>query len=369
MKITVDLGALWSNVTRMGAKVVDLQLDTTWNDSDLEFDTQLSTSSIEVSLDQLDTAQGLLSVKGRQVILFISDHGHLIDEALENPSNGRKFHVFDCKTIQDMKAKNRFERYHVTNSISGNFPIFGTTKYNTFKKGDAKLQICKNCINQLNYKNSAQLSTLERNSIVSRFNFSEFFSTYSSLFKHHPKQKSGSIEQGYSADWDEISTREKTAAKFICSGCSLNLESYKRLLHTHHVNGVKNDNSGSNLICLCADCHRKEPFHGHMYIKHSDMQLINRLRAEQGVLMKSSWTDIKQHVDPALHGLIYLAQKKLKSAPVIAHTIKHPIGDTHLELDIAWPEHNMGIYLGEKVNVPQWKIFNHDEALTHFSKL
>jgi hypothetical protein len=366
MKINVDFSALWSNVSRMGAKIVDAQLETNWADSDLEFDTQLSNGSLEISLDQLESAQGLLSIKGRQVILFISDHGHRIDDALENPSTGKKFHVFDCKTIKEMKAKNRIERYHVTNSNSGDFPIFGTTKYGAFKKGEARLQICKNCINELNYKNSAQLSVDERNRIVTGFNFSEFFSTYSSLFKHHPKPKGQSNEFGYSKDWDAITAREKANAKFTCQGCHVNLESNKRLLHTHHINGVKHDNSATNLICLCADCHRKEPFHGHMYIKHADMQLINRLRKEQGILMENSWTNIKQHIDPALHGLIHLAQKKISSAPKISHTIKNPTTGRSIELDIAWPDHRLGIYIGEKFEIPQWKIFNHDEALDHF---
>lgn len=369
MKINVDFSALWSNVSRMGAKIVDAQLEANWTDSDWKFDTQLSTGSLEISLDQLESAQGLLSIKGRQVILFISDHGHLVEEALVTPSSGRKFHVFDCKTIQDMKARNRFERYHVTNSISGDFPIFGTTKYGQYLEGQARLQVCKNCINQLNYKNAGQSSTHERNNIVNNFNFSEFFSTYSSLFKHHPKPKSQTTEFGYSIDWDAISAREKASAKFICQGCQVNLESNKRLLHTHHINGVKHDNTANNLICLCADCHRKEPFHGHMYIKHIDSQFINRLRKEQGILMENSWTNTKQHIDPALHGLIHLAQKKLSSAPRISHTVKDSISGKLIELDIAWPDHRMGIYLGDKVEIPQWRIFNHNEALAHFGRV
>jgi hypothetical protein len=367
MKIEVDLSALWNNVSRMGAKIVEAQLETKWADSDLEFDTQLSTSSIEISLDQLESAQGLLSIKGRQVILFISDHGHLVEDALLNPSSGRKFHVFECKTIQDMKARNRFERYHVTNSITGDFPIFGTTKFGQYRQGDARLQVCKNCINQLNYKNASHSSTHERNKIVSNFNFIEFFSTYSSLFKHHPKPKSQTSEYGYSADWDTISANEKAKSKFICQGCHVNLESNKRLLHTHHINGVKHDNSASNLICLCADCHRKEPFHGHMYIKHTDMQTINRLRAEQGILMSKTWTAVKQHIDPALHGVLHLAQKKLRIPPAIGHVIVDTASRNSLELDLAWPELRIGISLGDRISYPQWSIFNHAEALAYFT--
>src|SRR5690606_8629747 len=124
----------------------------------------------------------------------------------------------------------------------------------------------------------------------------------------------------------------------------------KRLLHTHHINGVKHDNSASNLICLCADCHRKEPFHGHMYIKHTDMQTINRLRAEQGILMSKTWTAVKQHVDPALHGVLHLAQKKLNNPPSVGHVIIDTASRNPVELDLAWPEHRLGIFLGDQIS-------------------
>jgi hypothetical protein len=38
----------------------------------------------------------------------------------------------------------------------------------------------------------------------------------------------------------------------------------KDLLHVHHINGVKSDNSEMNLRVLCQYCHGEQPNHEHM---------------------------------------------------------------------------------------------------------
>lgn len=367
MKLTVDLSALWNNVTQMGAEPANIQIDGEWQDADIDFDLDLSRGKIEITLDQVESSQGLLSIKGRQILLFISDHGNGVEEALTNPEKGRKFHVYDCSTLRDMRSRGRFDRYHATNDVSGHFPIFGMSFSGDFTEGRAKLKVCKNCIKELNYKNYANSSGIERNNVVNKFDFSEFFSTYSSLFRYHPKRKPQTREQGYTDNWSDVSTRQKVKCSYTCQGCQLYLEQHKKLLHTHHVNGVKNDNSDNNLICLCADCHRKEPFHGHMYIKHSDMQLINRLRDEQGILMDNTWTSVKQHADPALHGIIHLVSKKQSSIPKLDFTVIDSIAGISTVLDAAWPDLRLGIYLGDQIlDVSGWRILNHNDALRYF---
>ncbi|MBE8717207.1 HNH endonuclease [Cellvibrio polysaccharolyticus] len=368
MKLTVDLTQLWTNVERMGARKREVDLDSIWQDTDIDFDTQLSSSSIEITLDQISSTQGLLSVKGRQVILFISDHGFKIDDALKNSALGNKFHVFDCRTLKDMRARNRFERYHVTNNTSGEFDIFGTSKSGSPIKDKAKLNVCKNCISQLNYQNASKLTAPQRNVIVEKFNPLEFFSTYSSLFSFLPKAKPENAIYGYTEDWEKVSLHFRESADFTCQECKVCLVTARKLLHTHHVNGVKNDNSAKNLMVLCLDCHRKEPFHGHMTIKHKDMSTINMLRKEQGLLLERSWASASKYADPALQGILNLAKNRISVAPLVAHTLQSSGSGQDILFDAAWPEYGIGVHLGKKPESQNWQVFDHNEALLHFSE-
>ena len=366
MKIEVNLGRLWANVTNMGAEPVDFDLVAVWDDSDIEFDNELSNSGIEVNLEDLESEEGLLSVRGRQVILFIPDHAFRIEKVLMDPSQGNKFHIADCKTLDTMRERKRFERYKVTNNLSGVFDIFGIDQLRKPVEAAVELNVCKNCLNMLNYKSATTSNVTQRNAIVSDFSVEEFFSTYSSIFKFLPKQHIDYAEKGYSDDWKDVSSRVRKQANYICSSCGVDLTNKKNLLHVHHVNGVKSDNSSSNLIVLCADCHKKEPYHGHLFIKRDDIRLINRLRKEQKVIGDASWDLIYKYADTAVHGILNLCQKKNYPPPVVGCDLTDNDGRIVAEIELGWPETNFGIYLGEKVEVDGWYLINHKESLDHF---
>lgn len=367
MRLEVDLSALISKVQQMGAELTNFDIGKVWPDDDIEFDGDLGGSGVYVELEDLESEQGLLSVRGRQVILFIPDHSFGVEEALEDPSLGRKFHVADCTTLDTMKRKNRFERYKVTNNLSGEFEIYGTARHSKKKvESVARLNVCTNCIKMLNYKGAKNSTVPIRNEIVANFEMAEFFSTYSSVFKTLPTQLIEQAKRGYSKDWKKISARLKAEAKYICTSCKVDLSSMKKLLHVHHKNGEKSDNLLSNLVVLCADCHRKEPFHGHLFVKHTDVQYINQMRKEKNIInTQNDWGSVLKYADPAFHGVLDHCKRKGNSPPKIAFKIEDSQGES-IELDICWPSRKIGITLGEKVQVPGWTLLSLAHAIEKY---
>lgn len=366
MKLTVDFSHLWNNVDRMGADRVDVDLGLDWSDPDIEFDTLLSTSGIDIDITEVEQLEGLLNYRGRQVLLFIPDHSFRLEDVLAKPESGNKFHISDCKKLEEMRARNRFERYKVTNNISGVFDIYGTPKTTQITEGQARLNVCKLCLNKLNYKGAANENVAGRNAIVDKFDLDEFFSTYSSLFKYYPKTNIKDAKKGYSKDWGAISLQVRREANYCCSHCHVSLIDHKKLLHTHHLNGEKGDNSRSNLIPLCADCHRKQPYHEHMHVKHADVRTINHLRREQNLLERNKWDDVYKYADPACHGVLSHCKRNGHSYPEVGYELTDHIGQVVAEFELAWTNRKVGVVLGEISPVEGWTIMGLGEAVEYF---
>lgn len=366
MRLTVDFTALWRAVDTMGANKTTIDLDQIWSDTEVAFDKELSSSGVEINLDDLESSQGLLSVKGRQVILFIPDQGFSVDSVISDPSSGKKFHVAECQTLETMRQRGRFARYKVTNNLSGDFPVYGTSEStNQKREGTAKLNVCKNCLKALNYKGADTGNTALKNRIVKNFSIEEFFATYSSVFKYLPKDNIKDTKFGYSSDWGAISAGVRRTAGYICGKCNVNLTDHKRLLHVHHINGEKSDNSRANLLPLCIDCHRREPAHGHMQVKRDDMITINRLRRQQTKLVSGPWEVVVQVADPAVHGVIDYCQKQGMAAPEVGYELMINQG-VFAELELAWPRKRIGISLGDAIEYKEWEILNLKQALQRF---
>ncbi len=360
MTLHVDLSALHRCVEQMGARDVPFTLDI--SPSAIEpIDIELR-EGIEIPLDEIRNENGLLSYKGRQILLYIRDHGDDARKALEHGENGRRFHIADCDTLQEMRAKNRFGRYYVTNDLSGTFEIAGRDPDTGEKlSGRARLRVCKNCLRKLNYKGYA-VTARRRWEIWADFSIPEFFSKYSSCFSYLPYHPDEDDAQ-YTADWDSISTHLKRERGFVCEQCGVRLEKYKFLLHVHHINGQKNDNKVSNLKLLCADCHRKQESHGHMFVSHEHMRLINRLRREQGIGSNGTWEDIAKLADPALEAVISLCKTWHMPTPTPAYVIRDRHGNDVCDVELAWPDRRIAVVIahGDKAAAEThgwqaWKI-------------
>jgi hypothetical protein len=75
--------------------------------------------------------------------------------------------------------------------------------------------------------------------------------------KKNPAWKGGVAEWGYSYDWKSIAREVRMRDKYTCQSCKSTKKRWGNDLHVHHINQDKTDNSLSNLVSLCAQCHHE----------------------------------------------------------------------------------------------------------------
>jgi len=332
VKIDINFDSLWHAVSLMTSDKADFNY-TANPDKDFEPDREISIKGVK--LEDVKLSGGLLEVDGAQILLYIEEQFEPLEDVIKTPGIGKKYHVADCRALQQMRNQKRFERYSVTNNVSGVFSVWGKKRARSSSvviEGEAKLNVCKSCLEHLNYKGYKS----KKKEVFKHFNLDEFFAHYSTLFKSFPKSiadKSG----GYTDDWDQVSKVYRQQQNFTCEACKVDLSSQRNLLHTHHKNGVKRDNVANNLQALCIDCHRKEPSHQNMRVRSSEMHTINRLRREQALLDSGNWADALAFADTAYHGLLDLYHTNKSPVPEIGFDVTDLSGAVIATAELAWP--------------------------------
>ena len=319
-------------------------------------------------LTQVDIKNGLLSYKGRQILLYIPDHSYRIADALELPQNGNKFHVTDCSKLKEMRNFGRYDRYVVTNDLSGIFPIHGTDKFTRESlKGEAALKVCKLCLKHLNYK--GYRSGGQQNLIFQRFTIDGFFKEFSSFFQYLPRgrHQDNLGAGGYVEGWKQISADVRKKSGHRCQKCSVKLDEHPELLHVHHINGVKKDNSPTNLKVLCVACHKLEPMHQHLFVPHEHQKMITRLRKQQLLVDAPDWSEVFELADTGLHGVLHLCKRFGALTPEVGQDIMNSNNEVAGTLDLAWPGAGVGIAIAESdrgaVSDSGWKVWSMGEIM------
>lgn len=159
-----------------------------------------------------------------------------------------KFHFKWCRTLEQMDRGGRRARYKAKYDIEN--PFFGSSDD---KK--EKLGVCLNCLRSFSFNDGEHPR-------VDEFNMKEFFDTYG--IQNLPNPTRQHFTHNYTKNWSTVANRYKQDKDWKCEGCGGDFSRKKSLLHAHHINGVKDDNSSSNLKSLCYECHSKEPGHEHL---------------------------------------------------------------------------------------------------------
>lgn len=375
MKLTVDFSALLRAVEPLGNTDIDFKIKNTADELKSIGDSLIRRLSdgvvlaVDIPLEKIESPGGVLSYDGHQVMLYIPDQGDDIEVVLVDGKQGRRIHVAECSTLELMRNTGRFKRYDVISRVDGLFPVFGAVHgAKGVIKGEAALGVCKNCLKILNYKGYDTQNFAAQKEVFNTFSFEQFFAAYSSYFKSLPDSKNDPSSGTYTADWPAISTQLRSKLNYTCEQCGVCLVSEKRLLHTHHINGNRTDNSTQNLRALCADCHKKQPHHSHVYVKHEDMLKINQLRREQHKFDVFDYNKLRECADTALDGLLQKCQSmKLPSAELgVAINDKGNM----IAIDLCWPRRKVAVLINmthaNALKAYGWNVFAAFDALSNF---
>jgi len=167
-----------------------------------------------------------------------------------------KYHIYKCTTISNMFNTGRKHRYKINNRDDGTFfYTFTDVRGKTLKtEKNQKLNICKNCLKK--FLGERYASDFD----VQNFKLKNFHQQNSNFFDFDIS----SMEKGeyvqpnvYSRFWNQISIQIKKKKKYTCEHCGFKAhDNYQqRFIHTHHINGDKQNNYEDNLKVLCIKCH------------------------------------------------------------------------------------------------------------------
>lgn len=270
MKLDIDFTNLENLVKNMGASTVDWVSSIVVTHIKTDWKIDLETKGIDVGINDIEIQlNGLLKYRGEQILLYIKEINSFSHYGLP------KFHFYQCATLNNMQSKGRFERYVVTQRKTGYFLMDKKVGYDLYEKDvEEKLDVCKNCLNWYN-------KNYRKHYAVATFDIIEFFENFtkSPITRTPTYTDKNAPVSGYTANWNEVSKQRKEQYGYVCQQCNVNLSNYKNLIQTHHVNGVKSDNTSSNLKVLCIECHSEQPSHGHIKSNAShDILEVQRIK-------------------------------------------------------------------------------------------
>ena len=236
-------------------------------------------------LEERANEKGYLEVKGSPTFAYIRDHTEKKMSEWGGPNGMKKLHFMFCETLVGMKEQGRFERFRATNTTSDKYEVdVGADRVSSHGSGvqeEVRLYPCRNCLRKADYQGYSSASNEERTKIVHDFNAQEAMDVLWQRFDLFRQEmagvKSAHSPTGYPPNWSQTSRAFRQLNGWRCSKCGVYLgdADTQELLHVHHVDGDKRNN---NLMCLCKECHSKEPNHHRVVLSEEELRTISRAR-------------------------------------------------------------------------------------------
>ncbi len=239
---------------------------------------RLRERGIDVDIKKVKVDEdGTLLYEGEKVLIYIRD------QYLGYIDSGReyKYHISNCRTLQEMRKKNRYYRYVASTRTDGKFIVnyIGYNNEIVEKEKLTEIHVCRGCLRNLNYKGYADAPGWKKNEIYENFSLEEFFKMYganSNNFDVIPAQTDISAQE-YVYPADKILYKKiKLQHGYTCEKCGRKFSAFPEFLSIHHIDGNITNNNPDNLKVLCLGCHAEEP--GHHRMKNSqEYQKFKRL--------------------------------------------------------------------------------------------
>ena len=221
-----------------------------------QIDLKLRKGGVTVQPDKYVIVDDIPTVQNRKVVLYLQDAWSYYIKYGTYP----KYHVVDCKTLQDMRRYEQYHKYHATRRSDGNFLV-------KFSDSDElsphKLNVCKNCLTKLKEQYGSNVFPTE----PTEFPLADWFE----IFDYDEKLDQAEFSEGpfdyLSPAWQERSFACRENANWKCEQCGIDLKDDRHFLHAHHQWGTK-FNDLEDLMALCISCHAKQDGDGHQLLIH-----------------------------------------------------------------------------------------------------
>jgi hypothetical protein len=247
-------------VNKISGTYPELDFSSHWQN--LDVGRILETDGIDIEPTELknNPVDGTFIYENRRVLVYIRDQRGSYYQGELSVSDYR-FHIVNCKTIQEFKNKGKFNRYVVSTRTDNLFAcniIIGQNdpqnRYNEFRE----LKVCKNCLDQLCYLNFCNKPKFDKTELHDSFNLLDYFNKYNNTFVSKPRFTDINQPIGiYPENWPDISRKIRIKYNWICQDCKVDYSNKKAFLDTHHIDSNPGNCEDSNLKPLCKTCHRK----------------------------------------------------------------------------------------------------------------